>query len=147
MRFWKLSSLPDLDDMAPTPLEKRPPRPGELLLAAGAAFFAAGLGATFLTTFLGAALPLGAATAFGADFLPPPNMAGSAERTAVRVTTAEAGATKASVHAKRAARAKSLYNMLELRKGGPLVSQGRTDAATWLFLCTVGEIGCFYRDG
>ena len=84
MRFWKLSSLPDLDDMAPTPLEKRPPRPGELLLAAGAAFFAAGLGATFLT-------------AFGVDFLPPPNMAGSAERTAVRVTTAEAGATKASV--------------------------------------------------
>ena len=54
MRFWKLSSLPDLDDMAPTPLEKRPPRPGELLLAAGAAFFAAGLGATFLTTFLAA---------------------------------------------------------------------------------------------
>ena len=150
MRFWKLSSLPDLDDMAPTPLEKRPPRPGELLLAAGAAFFAAGLEATFLAAFLtafGAALPLGAATAFGADFLPPPNMAGSAERTAVRVTTAEAGATKASVHAKRAARAKSLYNMLELRKGGPLVSQGRTDAATWLFLCTVGEIGCFYRDG
>ena len=100
MRFWKLSSLPDLDDMAPTPLEKRPPRPGELLLAAGAAFFAAGLGATFLTTFLtafGAALLLGAATAFGVDFLPPPNMAGSAERTAVRVPTAEAGATKASV--------------------------------------------------
>ncbi len=97
MRFWKLSSLPDLDDMAPTPLEKRPPRPGELLLAAGAAFFAAGLGATFLTTFLGAALPLGAAAAFGADFLPPPNMAGSEERTAVRITTAEAGATKASV--------------------------------------------------
>ena len=50
-------------------------------------------------------------------------------------------------HAKSATRAKSLYNMLELRKGGPLVSQGRTDAATWLFLCTVGEIGCFYRDG
>ena len=97
MRFWKLSSLPDLDDMAPTPLEKRPPRPGELLLAAGAAFFAAGLGATFLTTFLGAALPLGAAAAFGVDFLPPPNMAGSEERTAVRITTAEAGATKASV--------------------------------------------------
>ena len=52
---------------------------------------------TFLTTFLGAALPLGAAAAFGVDFLPPPNMAGSAERTAVRVTTAEAGATNASV--------------------------------------------------
>ena len=94
MRFWKLSSLPDLDDMAPTPLEKRPPRPGELLLAAGAAFFAAGLGAAFLTTFLTA---FGAAAAFGVDFLPPPNMAGSAERTAVRVTAAVAGATKASV--------------------------------------------------
>ncbi len=100
MRFWKLSSLPDLDDMAPTPLEKRPPRPGELLLAAGAAFFAAGLGATFLTTFLtalGAALPLGATAVFGVDFLPPPNMAGAAERTAAGDTTAETGATKASV--------------------------------------------------
>jgi hypothetical protein len=48
-------------------------------------------------TFVGAALALGAAAAFGVDFLPPPNMAGSAERTAVRITTAEAGATKASV--------------------------------------------------
>ena len=99
MRFWKLSSLPDLDDIAPGPLKKRPPffpaffatGLGAALLttffATGflAAFFAAGLEAAFLTTF------------FGADFLPPPNMAGSAERTAVRVTTAEAGATNASV--------------------------------------------------
>ena len=98
MRFWKLSSLPDLDDIAPGPLKKRPPFfPAFFATGLGAAllttfatgflatFFAAGLEAAFLTTF------------FGADFLPPPNMAGSAERTAVRVTTAEAGATNASV--------------------------------------------------
>ena len=99
MRFWKLSSLPDLDDIAPAPLKKRPPFfPAFFATGLGAAllttffatgflatFFAAGLEAAFLTTF------------FGADFLPPPNMAGSAERTAVRVTTAEAGATNASV--------------------------------------------------
>ena len=49
-------------------------------------------------TFFGAdfAAALGA-TFFAADFEPPPNMAGSAERTAARVTTAEAGAPKASV--------------------------------------------------
>ena len=103
MRFWKVSSLPDLDDIAPGPLKKRPPFfPAFFATGLGAAllttllttffatgflatFFAAGLEAAFLTTF------------FGADFLPPPNMAGSAERTAVRVTTAEAGATNASV--------------------------------------------------
>ena len=103
MRFWKLSSLPDLDDIAPAPLKKRPPffpaffatglgaallttfATGFLATFFAAGFFAAGLEAAFLTTF------------FGADFLPPPNMAGSAERTAVRVTTAEAGATNASV--------------------------------------------------
>ena len=103
MRFWKLSSLPDLDDIAPGPLKKRPPffpaffatglgaallttfATGFLATFFAAGFFAAGLEAAFLTTF------------FGADFLPPPNMAGSAERTAVRVTTAEAGATNASV--------------------------------------------------
>ena len=104
MRFWKLSSLPDLDDIAPGPLKKRPPF--------FPAFFATGLGAALLTTFLATgflaaffaagffAAGLEAAfltTFFGADFLPPPNMAGSAERTAVRVTTAEAGATNASV--------------------------------------------------
>ena len=53
-RFWKLSSLPDLDDMAPGPLLKRPPMPPPPDLLAGAAFFATGaarLGATFLTTF------------------------------------------------------------------------------------------------
>ena len=38
MRFWKLSSLPDLDDIAPAPLKKRPPF--------FPAFFATGLGAT-----------------------------------------------------------------------------------------------------
>ena len=99
MRFWKLSSLPDLDDIAPAPLKKRPPF--------FPAFFATGLGAALLTTFFATgflatffAAGLEAAfftTFFGADFLPPPNMAGSAERTAVRVTTAEAGATNASV--------------------------------------------------
>ena len=108
MRFWKLSSLPDLDDIAPAPLKKRPPF--------FPAFFATGLGAAFRTTFFATvflttffatgflatffAAGLEAAfftTFFGADFLPPPNMAGSAERTAVRVTTAEAGATNASV--------------------------------------------------
>tara|TARA_B100000795_G_scaffold234977_1_gene194408 strand:+ start:359 stop:535 length:177 start_codon:yes stop_codon:yes gene_type:complete len=35
-------------------------------------------------------------------------------------------------HAKSATRAKSLYNMLELRKDGHVVSQGKTDATTWL---------------
>ena len=99
MRFWKLSSLPDLDDIAPGPLKKRPPF--------FPAFFATGLGAALLTTFFATgflatffAAGLEAAfftTFFGAEFLPPPNMAGSAERTAVRVTTAEAGATNASV--------------------------------------------------
>ena len=99
MRFWKLSSLPDLDDIAPGPLKKRPPF--------FPAFFATGLGAAllttffatgFLTTFFAAGLEAAFLTTFfGADFLPPPNMAGSAERTAVRVTTAEAGATNASV--------------------------------------------------
>ena len=114
MRFWKLSSLPDLDDIVPAPLKKRPPFFD--FLAAGA-FFATGLGAALLTTFFATgfltttffatgflatffAAGLEAAfltTFFGADFLPPPNMAGSAERTAVRVTTADAGATNASV--------------------------------------------------
>ena len=116
MRFWKVSSLPDLDDIAPGPLKKRPPFfPAFFATGLGAAllttllttFFATGFLTTFLTTFFATgflatffAAGLEAAfltTFFGADFLPPPNMAGSAERTAVRVTTAEAGATNASV--------------------------------------------------
>ena len=192
MRFWKLSSLPDLDDMAPAPLKKRPPRPE---LGLGATF----LGATFLAApFVGAALALGAATFLALAAVKAPNMAGSAERTAVRITTAEAGATKASVlwrqkrpgerktcvrynteacmrrtdrraywcftaaaprytsihnkmqrkcsakacggavgrvghmgahHARNATRAKILYIMIELRKGGRVVSQVRADMA------------------